>query len=150
VKRLLFAIVLLGIGCHEEPPIVIKFEPADAGKAAAVPVAVGDAAAPVAVARPDAGAAPKAESAGAKKGAPECKLAADCEVVPTECCDCANGGKQEAASHQKAAELKAGRPKRCKDVMCTMMVSTDPSCGKRADCVEGRCVMVEKKSEKKK
>jgi hypothetical protein len=132
----------LGIGCHEEPPIVIKFEPADmAGKAAAA-ATVGDAGAATAPAvKPaDAGAA-VAKAPPAKKGAPECKTAADCEVAPVECCDCANGGKQQAVTHAAAALLKKDRPKKCKDTMCTMMVSTDPTCGKRADCVNGQCTM---------
>jgi hypothetical protein len=136
--------VLLGIGCHEEPPIVIKFEPADlAGKAAAA-ATVADAGA--AAAKPtEAGAVAKAPTpAPAKKGAPECKTAADCEVAAVECCDCANGGKQQSVTHAAAAQLKKDREKKCKDTMCTMMVSTDPTCGKRPDCVEGQCTMVQK------
>lgn len=144
MKRLMMVCVLLGIGCHEEPPIVIKFEPADlAGKAAAA-ATVGDAGAATAPAvKPaDAGAVAKAPApAPAKKGAPECKTAADCEVAPVECCDCANGGKQQAVTHAAAAQLKKDRPKKCKDTMCTMMVSTDPTCGKRAACVDGQCTM---------
>jgi hypothetical protein len=30
--------------------------------------------------------------------------------------------------------------------MCTMMLSTDPTCGQEADCVNGACVMVPKKA----
>ena len=140
MKRLLLACVLLGIGCHEEPPIVIKFEPQDA---AAKPATVSDAAAKPAAT--DAAVAKVEAPPPKKKGPPECKTAADCEVVPVECCDCANGGKQQAVTHKMAKQLTADRPKRCKNIMCTMMVSTDPTCGKRSDCVDGQCAMVEKK-----
>ena len=34
------------------------------------------------------------------------------------------------------------RAERCKTTMCTMMLSTDPTCGQRPDCVDGQCVMV--------
>jgi len=151
VKPLLIACVLLGIGCHEEPPIVIKFEPADAAAKAVTPapVAVADAAAVAApVEKRDAGAA-TAEKPGpkgkTKPTAPECKVAADCEVAPVECCSCANGGKQKAVTHKVAAQLEKERPNRCKGIMCTMMVSTDPTCGKRPDCVDGQCTMIDKK-----
>jgi hypothetical protein len=81
-----------------------------------------------------------------KKGAAaECKTAADCVLEPLECCDCANGGKQHAIAKKGLAAAKAAHAEKCKTQMCTMMLSTDPSCGQRADCVEGQCVMVAKK-----
>jgi hypothetical protein len=134
-------------GCHEEPPIIIKFEPADAAGAHAPAASKAPTASPDAAAatteRKDAS-PPTATTTAPKKGA-ECQTATDCEVVPVECCDCANGGKQQAVSKRAAAQIRADRPNRCKGVMCTMMVSTDPTCGKRADCAAGKCVMVEKK-----
>ena len=151
-------ILLLAISaCHKEPPIVIKFEPMDAATSRGTVAATdaGSTTTATAPALPDAGA--RAESAAAaapsarKDAKPgECKAASDCEVVPVECCDCANGGQQEAVPHKRATAIKAQRtgPK-CKDVMCTMMVSTDPTCGKAADCVDGRCVMVQKQGGKK-
>ena len=69
------------------------------------------------------------------------QAAADCVVEPTDCCDCANGGKQHAIPKKLAAAQKAARAERCKATACTMMLSTDPSCGERADCVDGQCVM---------
>ncbi len=72
-----------------------------------------------------------------------CKLDADCVIVPDGCCGCANGGKQRGAAKKDEAALRAAQRTACKDVMCTMMVSTDPSCGKRATCLAGsaRCAM---------
>lgn len=122
-------------GCREEPTIVIKFEPNDlAGRAK--PADLATTAPPVA----DMATA----AVGKKKGkqAAECKVAADCVVEPSDCCDCANGGKQHAIAKKAAAASKAARAERCKAKMCTMMLSTDPSCGQRADCVDGQCVMV--------
>jgi hypothetical protein len=142
VKRLLIAVVLL-VGCKEEPPIVIKFEPLDA--AAVKPAATADAAAPMIAPTPRIADAGVARAPVKKGGAPECKTAADCVVLPVECCDCANGGKQEAVAKTKAAAIKSERAGKCKGAMCTMMVSTDPTCGKRPECVEGQCTMVEKK-----
>jgi hypothetical protein len=66
-------------------------------------------------------------------------------VEPEDCCDCANGGRQHAIAKAQQAASKAARTKRCKGVMCTLMLSVDPTCGKRPDCVEGQCVMVDKK-----
>ena len=124
-------------GCHEEPTIVIKFEPNDlAGTAASKPA---DMALPPG--RADLAVAAAGTPAEKKKGKPECKVAADCVVEPLDCCDCANGGKQHAISKKAAAASKAARAERCKTKMCTMMLSTDPSCGQRADCVDGQCVM---------
>jgi hypothetical protein len=137
------AFVLLVVGCREEPTIVIKFEPNDLGKSA-VAAKVADMAE---AAKPPADMTVVAEKAppGKKKGAAaECKAAADCVVAPLECCDCANGGKQHAIAKKTAAAAKSAHDARCKAQMCTMMLSTDPSCGMKADCVDGACVMVKR------
>ena len=133
-----FALLLCAVGCREEPTIVIKFEPNDM---TGHPLAV--------VTKPaDLATAPKpadmALAAVEKKKAPakaECKTAADCVVEPLDCCDCANGGKQHALAKKAAAASKAAHAEKCKGKMCTMMLSTDPSCGMKADCVDGACVM---------
>lgn len=119
-------------GCHEDPPIVIRFEPNDmsGSKIAAAPVQLDGA-----IAAPH-----LAEPVGAKKKA-ECKVKADCIVTPVDCCDCANGGKQQAIAKLTAVASKAARDKRCKGALCTQMFSTDPTCGKRADCQDGTCVL---------
>ena len=127
------------VACREEPTIVIKFEPNDmVGSVkprdmtvAAAPATPAD----LAVATPT-----SAKKKG--KAAVECKVAADCVVEPLDCCDCANGGKQHAIAKKAAAAAKAARAEHCKAQVCTMMLSTDPSCGQRADCVDGACVMV--------
>jgi hypothetical protein len=127
------------LGCREEPTIVIKFETNDlAGVAVAKPADMTTAAAKPA----DLAVAAVEKKKKKEKGkAPECKVAADCVVEPLDCCDCANGGKQHAIAKKAAAAGKAARVERCKAKMCTMMLSTDPSCGQRADCVDGACVL---------
>ena len=138
---------VLGLfGCKEEPTIVIKFEPNDlAGPAKPAadmtPLAAVAKPADLGVAAATKGPAKKSEG---KKVAGECKAAADCTLEPEECCDCANGGKQHAIAKPRAAAAKAARADKCRTRMCTMMLSTDPSCGQRADCVDGACVMVKK------
>lgn len=146
---LVFPIVAL-CGCKEEPTIVIKFEPNDMSGARAA-TATKDGGPPAA----DLATAPATESKAetkkdkvGKKAAAECKVAADCVVEPADCCDCANGGKQHAIPKKQAAASKAARAERCKHTMCTMMLSTDPTCGERPDCVDGQCVMVKKAKKK--
>lgn len=132
MRAIWLCVPMLLVACRDEPTIVIKFEPSDLA-AARAPVSV------------DAGAPARAPAdLGAPKQASECKAAADCIVVPAECCDCANGGRQHAIAKAHAAAAKKARAKQCAGVMCTMMASTDPTCGKRADCVAGACVMVDK------
>lgn len=144
----LFSVLALGVGCKQEPTIVIKFEPNDmTGKAAATARDLGARAADLATA-PDLAVEKKAAAGKAghkgEKAAVECKAASDCVVEPADCCDCANGGKQHAIPKAQAAASKAARAERCKNTVCTMMLSTDPTCGQRADCVDGKCVMVKK------
>jgi hypothetical protein len=128
-------VLLLALaGCREEPTIVIKFEPAadaaQAPRAASVDAAPAAAAAPVAV-------VPVAEKARAA----ECKSDDDCTVEPVECCDCANGGKQQAVAKARAAASKKARAARCKETMCMTMLSNDPSCLAGASCDRGQCVL---------
>ena len=135
-RALLLALAFVVVGCHEEPTIVIKFEPNDAT------VKPLDLARPADMTRAADLATVKT---AAKSGKPECKRAADCVVQPVDCCDCANGGRQHSVAKKELAKLKAEHDKRCKGAMCTMMLSTDPTCGQKADCVDGACVMVPKK-----
>jgi hypothetical protein len=135
IRALTFALAIAVCGCHEEPTIVIKFEPNDA---ALKPV---DLAHPADLSRA-ADLAPV--RVGTKEAKHECKRATDCVLEPLDCCDCANGGRQHAVAKKQLAKIKAERAKRCKNAMCTMMLSTDPTCGQQADCVDGACVMAPK------
>jgi hypothetical protein len=135
-------LLVLG-GCHEEPPIVIKFEPADLTASGTPKAAPHDLAPPAAP--PDLSPPKAAKAEPPKPAKAECKTKADCVVEPADCCDCANGGKQHAIAKLAAKASKAERDKRCKGTFCTQVFSTDPTCGKAADCKEGQCVLVEKK-----
>jgi hypothetical protein len=115
--------------CHEEPTIVIRFEPNDSDVAPSPQASI--ASAPVVAASP-------APAAVAKRR--ECKVAADCVAEPEECCDCMNGGKLHAVAKAHAL-TKEMRAQKCSGIMCPTMVSNDPSCAKKAACVSGQCVM---------
>lgn len=72
-----------------------------------------------------------------------CMTDGDCAVVPEGCCDCANGGGQRAAAKRDEAGLRSAQRAACKEVMCTMMASSDATCGKRAACLAGVCALRE-------
>jgi hypothetical protein len=126
-------------GCHEEPTIVIRFEPTDADVKPSPAVVIASPSPTPATPSPGPAHVPPVKHA--KK---ECKVDADCAVVPDDCCDCANGGRQQAIPKKQVATHQAERGKRCGKVMCTMMFSTDPTCGMRAACAAGQCTMVKK------
>lgn len=135
---------LLGVisgcsGCHEEPTIVIRFEPTDADVKPSPSPSIRVVASPSPTPTPMPAHVPPVKHA--KK---ECKVDADCAVVPEDCCDCANGGRQQAIPKKQVAAHQTERGKRCGKVMCTMMFSTDPTCGMRAACVAGQCTMLKK------
>lgn len=145
--RTVCAVLLLALGaCHEEPTIVIKFEPNDLAAAAA---------------RRDGGSAAKATPAdggvkaavdgGAKAASPApkddpkqtaCKSDADCVAIPADCCGCSAGGTQVAVAKADKAKTMAARAKSCgATTACITMLSTDPSCAKKAACEKARCVL---------
>jgi hypothetical protein len=140
-----FVGVLSSSGCHEEPTIVIKFEPNDlSGVKTSADLSTLPTTRPADMTIA-AATTTTAKTAAKPKAALECKAPTDCVVVPVDCCDCANGGKQRAISKKNVAAVQAERKARCAQTMCTMMMSTDPSCGQRADCVAGACALVKKK-----
>jgi hypothetical protein len=118
--------------CEREPAIVVRFDPRDlaghdAGKSA-------DASLPRTLANEDAGQRVDKLAIG-----PACKAEADCTLVPSGCCDCANGSQLLPARRRDEAKLVKAKHAACKDTMCTMMVSTDKLCGWRPACVDGHC-----------
>lgn len=137
----LFFLSLLAVACEREPAIVIRFDLVDlSGRDLQ---RSRDLAAPNdAASAPDAATAPAARVAPVPASA-RCHADADCVLVPDGCCGCANGGKQVPALAREQKKLVAAQHAQCKDVMCTMMVSNDPTCGKRVGCIEGSCVMRE-------
>ena len=121
---------LLLFACHREPAIVVRFDPPDAAQRPIADAAVKVDAAELRVERTEGGegeakdAKAVLDTLAAPHAKPECKADGDCVLVPDGCCDCANGGKLVAVTKAAAAH----RPKKdCKDVMCTMMISTDPT-----------------------
>jgi hypothetical protein len=77
-----------------------------------------------------------AESAG-------CKTDADCVAVLDECCSCNEGGKQRALPKKEQAAYEKERRSRCKETMCTEVVSQDSSCMQHATCLAGICELAD-------
>ena len=81
-----------------------------------------------------------AEAKRARKARPapaaavDCKTDADCVLVPDDCCDCSQGGKQRAIPKKEKDSYEKDRKKRCADTACTESVSTDPSCSQTPFC----------------
>ncbi len=128
MKTQLFVLVVaLGlIACKREPTIVIRFEPLDLGGAQNA-MRANPTAAPQAM-RPS-------------EGSAECKTVDDCAFESVDCCDCAHGGARRAASKISVAKTGRARADKCKDTMCTAMMSNDPSCSARLSCAAGRCTL---------
>jgi len=123
-------------GCDHEPAIVVRFDTRDlAGADAGKP---NDASAPAKLANDDAGVVHEASKPPL---GPACKVEADCTLIVDGCCDCANGGKLAPALKRDEAKLAKAHQAACKGTMCTMMVSTDKSCGSRPACVDGHCAL---------
>jgi hypothetical protein len=140
VIRSSFAVVVLiaAAACQREPAVIIRFDASDmAGrdlaKAADLTLPQGGAI--------DLAGAPAAEAKKAEAKGPACKVDADCAAITDGCCDCANGGKLRVVAKKEEAKLVKAQRAGCKDVMCTMAVSNDPTCDKRAACVDGACTL---------
>jgi hypothetical protein len=65
--------------------------------------------------------------------ADSCTTADDCDLVDA-CCGCNAGGKRIAIRKDAVAGFLATRDQRCADVVCTQMISTDPTCDAEAIC----------------
>lgn len=80
--------------------------------------------------------APAAEAA-------DCKTDSDCVAVPDDCCSCNEGGKQRAIPKKEQAAYDKERRKRCKETMCTEVMSQDATCSQRPSCLAGICELGE-------
>jgi len=63
----------------------------------------------------------------------DCTTADECDLVDA-CCGCNAGGRKIAIRKDAVAGFTASREQRCSDVVCTQMISTDPSCDAEAIC----------------
>lgn len=70
-----------------------------------------------------------------------CQKNSDCTLVKENCCSCNAGGKQIAISVRHADKYKKALLDRCADIMCTQVISDDPSCKKKAICSNKKCVL---------
>jgi hypothetical protein len=87
--------------------------------------------------------AKKAGKSKAPAAPTECKVDADCVVVPDDCCSCNEGGKQRAILKKDQAAYEKDRKKRCAETMCTEVMSQDPSCSQKPFCGAGICELAD-------
>ena len=71
----------------------------------------------------------------------QCKKDQDCVAVPDDCCSCAQGGRMRALPRKEKASYDTGRKKECQGIMCTEVMSQDPSCSQTPVCEAGVCKM---------
>jgi len=62
-----------------------------------------------------------------------CTTAEDCALVDA-CCGCNAGGKKIAIRKDAVASFDSTREKRCGEIVCSQMISQDPSCDAEAIC----------------
>lgn len=71
----------------------------------------------------------------------QCKKDQECVAVPDDCCPCTQGGRMRALPRKEKASYEKGRKKECQGIMCTEVMSQDPSCSQTPVCEEGVCKM---------
>jgi hypothetical protein len=71
----------------------------------------------------------------------QCKKDQDCVAVPDDCCSCTTGGRMRALPRKEKASYDKGRKKECQGIMCTEVMSQDPSCSQTPVCDAGVCKM---------
>lgn len=68
-----------------------------------------------------------------------CKSDDDCTLIKADCCGCSQGGKQIAIPRAEISARQAKLMAECKGIFCAQVMSPDPSCKLKAQCVDGRC-----------
>ena len=68
-----------------------------------------------------------------------CAVDADCALVDSGCCPCANSGALMAVNTTSVSAIEARREPLCDGFGCFTVPSADPSCCADAICLEGRC-----------
>lgn len=74
-----------------------------------------------------------------------CENDVDCQIVQGACCGCGGGGKYAAINWKLVGQWDNKLDEECDDeVVCTDVMSTDPSCrpSAKAVCRNGQCQMV--------
>ena len=62
-----------------------------------------------------------------------------CVKVKADCCGCQEGGKNIPINRNYKSYWESKLRKKCKDVMCPMVISNDPSCSQKVSCIDNRC-----------
>jgi|SRR5580704_2414259 hypothetical protein len=75
----------------------------------------------------------------AKDSLLECSTDDDCTEITQGCCSCREGGKNMAIGKKSAKKYE--RLQNCQDIMCAQVISNDETCGQKAHCIEGQCLL---------
>ncbi|MFQ6010008.1 MAG: hypothetical protein ACE5J7_02715 [Candidatus Aenigmatarchaeota archaeon] len=71
-----------------------------------------------------------------------CVSDSDCVKVDAGCCGCTAGGKATAINKNFVEQWDANLTGSCKDIVCAMVMSDDPSCFAEPKCVQGECKLM--------
>jgi len=72
-----------------------------------------------------------------------CFSDSDCIVADGGCCDCYHGGTAIAINKDLKQKWEEKLLKECKGIECLDVISDDPSCFKKPECVNGVCQLAE-------
>lgn len=70
-----------------------------------------------------------------------CTQDSDCVSVKNDCCGCTAGGS--AVAINKSLESEWQKKLDCKEIMCTAVMSSHPSCFQEPKCVESKCILAD-------
>lgn len=71
----------------------------------------------------------------------KCEKDEDCVLIKESCCDCNAGGARISVARIHARALLNKRQEECHDKACMQVISSHPSCGKKAACEQGSCAL---------
>ena len=70
-----------------------------------------------------------------------CRSDSDCVIVNDGCCSCESGGKAKAVDHTSVLQWQQTQLE-CDLNLCNGSQSADPSCSKKARCVNNTCQLI--------
>jgi hypothetical protein len=70
-----------------------------------------------------------------------CNADADCIAVSAGCCGCTAGGMNTPINSKYESAWRRALAQRCVDIVCPAVMSDDPSCHSKPQCVDGQCVL---------
>ena len=71
-----------------------------------------------------------------------CTTDSDCIAVDTSCCNCNYGGTKTVINQEYESYWNENYLANCEDVMCTAVISDDPSCFGIPKCIDNSCTLI--------